>query len=69
MPYPNICTVAVGRINGWECQRISGADRVIYLIERADGKLHEAPAAMHSKIDEAVDGVRVLDEPSGKGGA
>jgi hypothetical protein len=59
--YPNIATVAVGRLNGWECQRISGVDRVLYLIERADGKLHEAPPALCPKIDAAVDGVTASD--------
>lgn len=54
--YPNRCLVTVGRLNGWECQRISGVDRVLYLIERADGKLHEAPQRLRAKIDAAVDG-------------
>jgi hypothetical protein len=58
MPYPNIATVAVGRLNGWECQRITSRDGVLYLIERADRKLHEAPQIIHAKIDAAVDGVK-----------
>jgi hypothetical protein len=57
MAFPNIATVAVGRLNGWECQRVSGIDRVLYLIERSDGKLHEAPQRLYAAIDAAVDGV------------
>jgi hypothetical protein len=61
--YPSRCLVAVGCLNGWECQRISGVDRVLYLIERADGKLHEAPQKLFAQIDAAVDGALERNEP------
>ncbi len=55
--WPDLCSVAAGKLNGWQCQRIRSTNGTRYYIERADGKLHEAPEIIHAKIDAAIDGI------------